>query len=35
MEKGALFWLSDDAWAVIEPHLPRGKPGKPVSMIVV
>src|SRR5215207_8151161 len=24
-----LFWLSDDAWAVIEPHLPRGKPGKP------
>lgn len=24
-----LFWLSDDAWAAIEPHLPRGKPGKP------
>jgi transposase len=24
-----LFWLSDEAWAVIEPHLPRGKPGKP------
>jgi len=24
-----LLWLSDDAWAVIEPHLPRGKPGKP------
>ena len=23
------FWLSDDAWAVIEPHLPHGKPGKP------
>lgn len=23
-----LFWLSDDAWAVIEPHLPHGKPGK-------
>lgn len=23
------FWLSDEAWAVIEPHLPRGKPGKP------
>ena len=23
------FWLSDDAWAAIEPHLPRGKPGKP------
>jgi transposase len=24
-----LFWLSDGAWAAIEPHLPRGKPGKP------
>jgi transposase len=24
-----LFWLSDRAWAMIEPHLPRGKPGKP------
>ena len=24
-----LLWLSDDAWAAIEPHLPRGKPGKP------
>ena len=24
-----LFWLSDKAWAAIEPHLPRGKPGKP------
>jgi transposase len=24
-----LFWLSDDAWAMIEPHLPRGLPGKP------
>jgi transposase len=24
-----LFWLSDDAWAAIEPHLPQGKPGKP------
>ncbi len=24
-----LFWLSDQAWAAIEPHLPRGKPGKP------
>jgi transposase len=24
-----LFWLSNEAWAVIEPHLPRGKPGKP------
>jgi len=25
----SLFWLSDAAWAAIEPHLPRGKPGKP------
>ena len=24
-----LFWLSDETWAVIEPHLPHGKPGKP------
>ena len=24
-----LLWLSDDAWAEIERHLPRGKPGKP------
>lgn len=24
-----LFWLSDQAWAAIEPHLPRGLPGKP------
>ncbi|MCP5432275.1 MAG: IS5 family transposase [Alphaproteobacteria bacterium] len=24
-----LFWLSDEAWALIDPHLPRGKPGKP------
>ena len=24
-----LYWLSDDAWAAIEPHLPRGMPGKP------
>jgi transposase len=23
------FWLSDDAWAAIECHLPHGKPGKP------
>jgi hypothetical protein len=26
---GNLFWLSDEAWAAIEPHLPSGKPGKP------
>ena len=24
-----LFWLSDEAWAALEPHLPKGKPGKP------
>ena len=24
-----LFWLSDEAWAAIEPHLPHGNPGKP------
>jgi len=24
-----LFWLSDQAWAAIEPHLPHGLPGKP------
>ena len=28
-----LFWLSDAAWdaawSVIDPHLPRGRPGKP------
>ena len=24
-----LFWLTDEAWAVIEPHLPHGKPGRP------
>ena len=23
----ALFWLSNEAWAVIEPHLPRNQPG--------
>jgi transposase len=21
------YWLSDEAWAVIEPHLPHGRPG--------
>lgn len=29
MERGALFWLSDEAWVAIEPHLPHGKLGKP------
>ena len=24
-----LFWSSDAAWASIDPHLPRGRPGKP------
>src|SRR5271156_7080591 len=24
-----LFWLSNEAWVAIDPHLPRGKPGKP------
>ena len=24
-----LFWLSDQAWAALEPHLPHGQPGKP------
>jgi len=24
---GSLFWLSDAAWAAIEPHLPRNQPG--------
>lgn len=22
-----LFWLNDEAWAAIEPHLPRNQPG--------
>ncbi len=24
-----LFWLSDEAWKALDPHLPHGKPGKP------
>ena len=24
-----LFWLSDEAWEKIRPHLPTGRPGKP------
>ena len=24
-----LFWLSDEAWEALGPHLPRGRPGKP------
>jgi len=23
----ALFWLSEEAWAAVEPHLPRNQPG--------
>ena len=23
----ALFWLSDEAWAAVEPHLPKNQPG--------
>lgn len=29
MSSKHLFWLSDASWAVIEPHLPTGQPGKP------
>jgi len=25
----SLFWLSDEAWKALDPHLPRGRPGKP------
>jgi transposase len=24
-----LFWLSDEAWALLEPHLPKNQPGRP------
>ena len=24
-----LFWLSDEAWSVLDPHLPKNQPGKP------
>lgn len=24
---GHLFWLSNDAWAAIDPHLPKNQPG--------
>lgn len=24
-----LFWLSDEAWVALEPHLPHNQPGKP------
>lgn len=29
MSNKHLFWLSDVAWGAIEPHLPKGLPGKP------
>ncbi|HEY3696055.1 MAG TPA: IS5/IS1182 family transposase, partial [Phenylobacterium sp.] len=22
-----VYWLSDEAWAAIEPHLPKNRPG--------
>ena len=22
-------WLSDEAWAILEPHLPKNRPGAP------
>jgi transposase len=25
----SLFWLSEEAWKALSPHLPRGRPGKP------
>jgi transposase len=24
---GSLFWLSDEMWAALEPHLPKNQPG--------
>jgi transposase len=24
----SLFWLSEEAWEALSPHLPRGRPGK-------
>jgi transposase len=30
---GNLFWLSDEAWAVIAPHLPRASLASRASMI--
>lgn len=24
---GHLFWLNDDAWSAIDPHLPKNQPG--------
>ncbi len=29
MAHGSLFWLSNEAWLALEPHLPHSKPGKP------
>ncbi len=26
-QMSALFWLSDEAWAAIEPHVPKNQPG--------
>ena len=27
--KEGIYWLSDEAWSAIEPHLPHGRPGAP------
>jgi hypothetical protein len=29
----SLFWLSDDAWGAIKPHLPKNQPGRGGSTI--
>ena len=28
----ALFWLSDEGWAAVEPHLPKNQPGAGTRM---
>lgn len=33
MVKQTHFWLSDEVWAALEPHLPHGQPGNRGSMI--
>ena len=30
---GVLFWLTDEQWAVIEPHMPNNQPGARRSII--
>ncbi len=29
-----LFWLSDEAWAAIEPHLPHGRWSAPWKVVL-